>query len=123
MLTSSPVRGLRPMPVLRGFTLKTSKRRASLRWPRLRACFDEWKNRRYISWGGMDGCQARPLDPAQSAGAKNDRAVYRPAGARGSDQLRSVVVRLRHPRGGRVPDFHEREFDDCGPQAVRSEIV
>src|SRR5438552_18762193 len=34
----------------------------------------------------MDGRQARPLDPAQSAGAKDDRAVYGPAGPRGSDQ-------------------------------------
>src|SRR3954447_3617376 len=31
MLTSSPVRGLRPMPVLRGLTLKTPKRRSSMR--------------------------------------------------------------------------------------------
>src|SRR5439155_25537914 len=173
MLTSSPVRGLRPMPVLRGLTLKTWKRGSSMRWPRPRACFNysktvstacsafvrlmfvvattaftmsnlitqssraseadargcglgcqdgrgnlhstsfaalhrnnlvqqqnEKTNRSYISWGGMDGRQARPLDPAQSAGAKDDRTVYRPAGARGSDQLRGFVVRLRYPRGG-----------------------
>jgi hypothetical protein len=37
MLTSSPVRGLRPMPVLRGFTLKTPKRRNSMRCPRPKA--------------------------------------------------------------------------------------
>src|SRR6266513_583606 len=43
MLTSSPVRGLRPMPVLRGFTLKTPKRRSSMRWPRPRACFNDSK--------------------------------------------------------------------------------
>src|SRR5229473_389717 len=73
--------------------------------------------------GGMDGRQARPVDPAQSAGGENDRAVYGPAGARGSDQLRSIVVRLRYPGGGRVPDFHEREFDDRGSKAFRSEIV
>src|SRR6266436_5364867 len=59
--------------------------------------------------GGMDGRQARPLDPAQGAGAQDDRAVYGPAGAGGSDQLRSVVVRLRYPGGGRVPDFRSEE--------------
>src|SRR5260370_42040076 len=74
-------------------------------------------------WGGMDGRQARPLDPAQGAGAQDDRAVHGPTGARGGDQLRIVVVRLRYPRGGRIPDFHEREFDDRGPKAVPSEIV
>src|SRR3984893_12845866 len=37
MLTSSPVRGLRPMPVLRGFRLKTPKLRNSMRGPRPRA--------------------------------------------------------------------------------------
>src|SRR5713101_2941010 len=73
--------------------------------------------------GGMDGRQARPLDPAHGAGAQDDRAVYGPAGTGWSDQLRSVVVRLRYSSGGRVPDFHEREFDDCGPKAIRSEIV
>src|SRR3984893_4523617 len=41
MLTSSPVRGLRPMPVLRGFTLKTPKRRNSMRWPRPNAVFKD----------------------------------------------------------------------------------
>src|ERR1700757_1579258 len=39
MLTCCPVRGLRPMPVLRGFTLKTPKRRSSIRSPRPRAFF------------------------------------------------------------------------------------
>src|SRR5229473_4682553 len=73
--------------------------------------------------GGLDGRQARPLDPAHVAGAQDDRAVYGPAGARRSDQLRSVVVRLRYSSGGRVPNFHEREFDDRGPEAFRSEIV
>src|SRR4030081_2545702 len=34
MLTSWPVRGLRPMPVLRGRTLNTPKRRGSMRSPR-----------------------------------------------------------------------------------------
>src|SRR5262249_1708092 len=34
MLTSSPVRGFLPMPVFRGFTLKTPKRRSSMRCPR-----------------------------------------------------------------------------------------
>src|SRR2546430_3449851 len=154
MLTSSPVRGLRPMPVLRGFTLKTPKRRSSMRWPRPRACFNDsktvstacsalvrlmfvvattaftisslitrssrasepdargcgagcqgrggsstlnifWRSRsnhfgvatdrrdrsKVIS-GGMDGRQARPMDPAHVAGAQDDRAVYGPAGAR-----------------------------------------
>src|SRR5581483_8664959 len=33
MLTSAPVRGLRPMPVLRGRTLKTPKPRSSMRSP------------------------------------------------------------------------------------------
>src|SRR5277367_921839 len=37
MLTSSPVRGLRPMPVLRGLTLNTPNFRSSMRWPRPRA--------------------------------------------------------------------------------------
>src|SRR3989454_11132573 len=41
MLTSSPVRGLRPMPVLRGLTLNTPKRRSSMRWPRPSACFSD----------------------------------------------------------------------------------
>src|SRR3954462_3746441 len=39
MLTSAPVRGLRPMPVLRGRTLNTPKPRSSMRSPRDRACF------------------------------------------------------------------------------------
>src|ERR1700719_327729 len=39
MLTSSPVRGLRPIPVLRGLTLNTPKRRNSMRWPRPKAVF------------------------------------------------------------------------------------
>src|SRR6202051_5412059 len=43
MLTSSPVRGLRPMPVLRGFTLKTPKRRNSMRCPRPRAVLKDSK--------------------------------------------------------------------------------
>src|SRR5258707_3591092 len=43
MFTSSPVRGLRPMPVLRGFTLKTPKRQSSMRWLRPRACFKDSK--------------------------------------------------------------------------------
>src|SRR5260370_41593817 len=63
--------------------------------------------------GGMDGRQARPLDPAQGAGAQDDRAVYGPAGARGRGQLRSVVVRLRHSRGGRGANFLERELYEC----------
>src|SRR5260370_18623434 len=58
-------------------------------------------------WGGMDGRQARPVDPAQSAGGQDDRAVYGPAGAGGGDQLRGVVVRLPYPRGGRWSDFVE----------------
>src|SRR5208337_1065319 len=37
MLTSSPVRGFRPMPVLRGLTLNTPNLRSSMRWPRPRA--------------------------------------------------------------------------------------
>src|SRR5208282_6238796 len=37
MLTSSPVRGLRPMPVLRGLTLKTPNLGSSMRCPRPRA--------------------------------------------------------------------------------------
>src|SRR6267143_3603719 len=43
MLTSSPVRGLRPIPVLRGLTLKTPKRRSSMRWQRPRACLRDSK--------------------------------------------------------------------------------
>src|SRR5271168_82793 len=39
MLTCCPVRGLRPMPVLRGFTLNTPKRRSSMRSPRPSAFF------------------------------------------------------------------------------------
>jgi len=39
MLTSAPVRGLRPIPVLRGFTLKTPKPRNSMRSPCVRAFF------------------------------------------------------------------------------------
>src|SRR5881275_1938704 len=39
MLTSAPVRGLRPMPVLRGRTLKTPKPRSSMRSPCDRAFF------------------------------------------------------------------------------------
>src|SRR3990170_4403524 len=39
METSSPVRGLRQMPVLRGRTLKTPKPRSSMRWPFSRARF------------------------------------------------------------------------------------
>src|SRR5712692_6376788 len=39
MATSSPVRGLRPMPVLRGLTLKTPKRQSSMRSPRPIALF------------------------------------------------------------------------------------
>src|ERR1017187_2063545 len=38
MLTSVPVRGLRPMPVLRARTLKTPKPRNSMRSPVVRAC-------------------------------------------------------------------------------------
>src|SRR5258708_33195098 len=74
-------------------------------------------------WGGMDGRQARPLDPAQGAGTQDDRTVYGPAGARGSDQLRSVGVWLRYSGGGRGPGFHEREIDDRGTKAIRSAIV
>src|SRR6202030_3104085 len=73
--------------------------------------------------GGLDGRQARPLDPAHVAGAQDDRAVYGPAGARGGDQLRRVVIRLRHSSGGRLPDFHERELNDRRSKAFRSEIV
>src|SRR5207237_6683788 len=39
MLTSAPVRGLRPMPVLRGRTLKTPNPRSSMRSPCARAFF------------------------------------------------------------------------------------
>src|SRR5271156_3336966 len=39
MLTCCPVRGLRPMPVFRGFTLNTPKRRNSIRSPRPSAFF------------------------------------------------------------------------------------
>ena len=39
MLTCWPVRGLRPMPVLRGFTLKTPNLRNSMRSPRPSAFF------------------------------------------------------------------------------------
>ena len=39
MLTSAPVRGFRPMPVLRGRTVKTPKPRSSMRSPRARAFF------------------------------------------------------------------------------------
>src|SRR6266849_918888 len=43
MLTSSPVRGLRPMPVLRGLTLKTPNLRNSILWPRPMAFFNDSK--------------------------------------------------------------------------------
>src|SRR5579863_2546801 len=43
MFTSLPVRGLRPMPVLRGRTLKTPNLRSSIRWPRPRACLRDSK--------------------------------------------------------------------------------
>src|SRR5487761_351244 len=43
MCTCCPVRGLRPMPVLRGFTLKTPKRRRSMRSPRPSAFFNASK--------------------------------------------------------------------------------
>src|SRR5260370_40133101 len=65
-------------------------------------------------WGGMDGRQARPLDPAQGAGAQDDRTVYGPAGARGGDKLRGVGGRRRCPGGVRGPGFHERELDERG---------
>src|SRR5439155_5127325 len=39
METSAPVRGLRPMPVFRGLTLKTPKPRSSMRSPCSRAFF------------------------------------------------------------------------------------
>src|SRR5580698_3330172 len=39
MLTCWPVRGLRPIPVFRGFTLNTPKRRSSIRSPRPSAFF------------------------------------------------------------------------------------
>ena len=45
MLTSWPVRGLRPMPVLRGFTLNTPNRRSSMRCPRPRAFFSVFEHR------------------------------------------------------------------------------
>src|SRR5260370_31543680 len=61
-------------------------------------------------WGGMDGRQARPLDPAKSAGAKDDRTVHRPAGARGKGPLRRVVVRLRYPGGRGDPAFSDPAF-------------
>jgi hypothetical protein len=38
MLTSVPVRGLRPMPVLRARTLKTPNPRSSMRSPAAKAC-------------------------------------------------------------------------------------
>src|SRR5215470_9922972 len=41
MLTSSPVRGLRPIPVFRGRTLNTPNRRSSMRWPRPMAFFSD----------------------------------------------------------------------------------
>src|SRR5688572_3197865 len=41
--TSSPVRGLRPTPRLRGLTTKTPKPRNSIRSPRVKASFIEWK--------------------------------------------------------------------------------
>src|SRR5580704_7598622 len=43
MFTSSPVRGFRPIPVLRGLTLNTPKRRNSMRCPRPRALFSDSK--------------------------------------------------------------------------------
>src|SRR5260370_38208128 len=68
--------------------------------------------------GGMDGRQARPLDPAQGAGAQDDRAVYGPAGARGRDQLRGGGGRLRDLRGGGGPEFAGSEIKDVGPEAI-----
>ena len=43
--TSAPVRGFRPIPVLRGFTLNTPKPRNSIRSPRSRAFFISSKTR------------------------------------------------------------------------------
>src|SRR5260370_41454446 len=62
------------------------------------------KSKRQIKdtfWGGMDGRQARPLDPAQGAGAQDDRAVYGPAGTGWGDQLRGGGVGVRYLSGGR----------------------
>src|SRR5437870_2944288 len=42
--TSSPVRGLRPTPRLRGLTMKTPKPRSSIRSPRASASFIEWNS-------------------------------------------------------------------------------
>src|SRR5207248_10369599 len=178
-----------------GFTLKTPKRRSSMRWPRPRACFNDsktvstacsalvrlmfvlattaftisslitrssrasepdargcgagcqgrgasstlnifWRSRSNhfgvatdrrdrskVILGGMDGRQARPMDPAHVAGAQDDRAVYGPAGARRSDQLRSVFLRLRHPRGGGVPHFHKCEHHYRRSKTFRSAVA
>ena len=44
MLTSVPVRGLRPMPVLRARTLNTPNQRNSMRSPAARASFKPFKH-------------------------------------------------------------------------------
>jgi len=74
-------------------------------------------------WGGMGCPSSQTAGSGASAGAQDDRAVYGPAGAEGVISTRSVVVWLRYSSGGRVPDFHEREFDRSWTEAFRSEIV
>src|SRR5580658_1802465 len=63
------------------------------------------------------------MDPQDGARTQNDRALRRPPSPRRRHQLRSFVLRLRHARRRRIPHFHQREFVDRGPQALRLKIL
>ena len=66
-----------------------------------------------------NGDHAGSVDPRDGAGARHDRAVRRPADPRGRDLLRAVVLRLRRPRGARVPDLHQRRQRAGRSQALQ----
>ncbi|CAA9558114.1 MAG: Deoxycytidine triphosphate deaminase, partial [uncultured Thermomicrobiales bacterium] len=57
------------------------------------------------------------------ARARHDRAVRGAAGPRRRHLVRRELVRLRHARGDRVPDLHERAQLDRRPQELRPEVV
>ena len=61
MLTSVPVRGLRPMPVLRARTLNTPNPRNSMRSPAVRACLRPLEDRIHRGFR-LGAGQARTLD-------------------------------------------------------------
>src|SRR5262249_34940597 len=91
--------------------------------PLCRGKFSKSKKLRLRFREEMDVRQARPLDPAHVAGAQNDRAVYGSPGARWSYQLWSFFLRLRHSRGGRVPNFHQRQQHHRRSQTFRSAVA